>query len=109
MRLKAQGYIYLAGIFACLAAAWLLLGADFSAFFKWYLALFFVGLGFYPLTSYLFSNFSDQGWIFSKTIGTALSGYIVWLLSSVEILQFTNRRCLVLMLICAGVCWVSFV
>ena len=109
MKLKTQGWIYLAGIFAVLAAAIPLLGSDFSVFFRWYLAIFCIGLGFYPLTSYLFSNFSDHGWIFSKTIGIAFSGYIVWLLSIVGLLQFTNRRCLVIMLICAGVCWVLFV
>lgn len=108
MKLRKSGYIYLAGIIATLAAAGALLGSDFPVFFRWYMMLLLVGAGFYPLTSVLFSNFSDHGWPFSKTIGIAIAGYVMWLFNLAGYVQFTNRRVIVITLICCGACWIFF-
>lgn len=53
-----------------------------------------------PLTSRLFSKFEDGGWIFSKSIGIFLSGYLMWVLSSIKVLRFTNLNCQIILMIC---------
>jgi uncharacterized membrane protein len=108
MKLKKSEIIYMAGIILALAAARPLLGTDFPAFLRWYLMLLLMGAGFYPLTSVLFGNFSDHGWVFSKTIGIAIGGYLVWVFSVTRLVQFTNRRAIVITMIAAGVCWTFF-
>jgi len=66
---------------------------DFTAFIKWWFALFVIGAGFMPLTAYMFKNFRDKGWLFSKTIALATSGWLVWYLSSFHIIKFTLSNC----------------
>lgn len=51
------------------------------AFLIWYLVVTVIGIGFMPLTNRLFSRFRDGGWIFAKSIGIFLSGYVMWVLS----------------------------
>uniref|UniRef100_I5ARB6 Uncharacterized membrane protein (DUF2298) n=1 Tax=Eubacterium cellulosolvens (strain ATCC 43171 / JCM 9499 / 6) TaxID=633697 RepID=I5ARB6_EUBC6 len=87
---------------------WVLLGADFPAFLRWYLVILAVGIGFYPLSSVMFSGFSDKGWVFAKTIGIALSGFVVWLLGCIGVMSFTNAKCIIVTLILIGVCWGIF-
>ncbi len=108
MQIKKKGIVFLAGILILSGIGFLLLGTDAPAFFRWYLILIVAGIGFYPLTSILFKSFSDGGWLFSKIIGIALCGYVVWLLSGFHVIQFTNRRSIVVTLILIGVCWISF-
>lgn len=44
-----------------------------------------------PLTSLIFNNFIDKGYIFSKVLGLLLSSYLVWLLSSLRLLPFSTQ------------------
>ncbi|MGB9637213.1 MAG: DUF2298 domain-containing protein [Microgenomates group bacterium] len=62
--------------------------ADFGYIFIWWLVIFAFGLIFFPLTRKIFSNFFDQGYLFSKVIGLAVSSYLVWFLASLKILPF---------------------
>ncbi len=68
---------------------------DFTAFLKWWFALLVIGIGFMPLTAYMFKNFRDKGWLFSKTIALAASGWLVWYLSSFKIIKFTVANCFI--------------
>ncbi len=77
-----------------------LLQKDSGPFLIWWLMLFILGCSFMPLTSILFPGFQDKGWIFSKVIAIAVSGYITWLLVSLHILQFTSAACLLIALAC---------
>ena len=94
---------------ACISAAFFLMGAaDALCFLRWYVGILALGIGFYPLTSIVFRRFTDKGWLFSKTIGLLISGYVVWAMSCSGILAFTNRRALVVTIIAAGFCWTFF-
>ena len=102
-------WISIALFAALLLAAGLLLRADFLPFLRWYIAIFLLGLGFYPLAARLFDGFSDHGWIFSKTIALAVCGYASWLFVTTGLQGFTSRRCLVITLIAFGICWVRHI
>ncbi len=61
---------------------------DFINTLKWYLILILLTISALPITTIIFQNFKDKGYIFSKTIGILLSGYIMWILSSFHIMKF---------------------
>ena len=77
-----------------------LMGQDFTALMRWWAALLLVGLGFMPLTMTMFKRFRDKGWLFSKTIGVAVSAWVVWFLSSAHIVRFTVGNCFILTAVC---------
>ena len=94
---------------ACISAAFFLMGTeDALCFLRWYTGILALGIGFYPLTSIVFRRFTDKGWLFSKTIGLLIGGYVVWAMGCSGVLAFTNRRALVVTLIAAGLCWTVF-
>lgn len=66
------------------------MSADIPVIFSWYIALFFLGVVFIPLTRKLFPWFIDQGYPFSKIVGVLMCGYSVWLLGSLSILPFSR-------------------
>lgn len=70
--------------------AFMLLGSDFIEFIRWWLAILVVGLIFMPLGSKVFSRLHDYGYLFTKVLGISITGYILWLLNSIEILKFTS-------------------
>ncbi len=61
---------------------------DVSFAIQWWLVLAFLGLSFLPLTLFIFYNFFDRGYIFSKIISLLLLSYSVWLLGSLKLLSF---------------------
>lgn len=73
---------------------------DLLVFLRWWLTILIIGISFMPLTSLIFDSFNDKGYLFSKTIGIAISGYILWLLSSFHILKFSGISALLILLIC---------
>lgn len=77
-----------------------LLKGDFRFFMMWWFALFALGIIFLPISNLMFEHFQDKGYMFSKTIGLAISGYLMWLLSSLKILKFTSISCIVVVFLC---------
>jgi len=77
----------LAGIF--------LLGEDMLPFLQWWFAVFCLGIIFMPLSGLLFNRLYDRGYLFSKTMGIAISGYIMWMLSALKIMRFTTASCII--------------
>ncbi|MBH1939706.1 hypothetical protein I5677_02210 [Mobilitalea sibirica] len=71
-----------------------LLAADFTAFLQWWFVILGLGIIFLPLTNLIFQTFRDKGYLFSKTIGIAVTGYIMWLLASLRLLKFTTVSCI---------------
>src|SRR3989344_3039605 len=57
---------------------------------QWWFVWFILGIAFLPLTTIIFSNFFDRGYIFSKILGLLLLSYTVWFLSSLKILPFAS-------------------
>lgn len=76
-----------------------LLKGDFIAFLQWWVTIAYIGVIFMPLTTLIFRKFHDRGYLFSKSIGIALVGYLMWFLSSVRILKFTFVSCMVCVII----------
>jgi len=76
---------------------------DFFQYLKWWLVLFILGFAFIPITGVIFKSFDTKGYIFSKVIGLAVSGYIVWMLGSLRLLPFTAWVCFLVIVVCLGI------
>lgn len=85
-----------------------LLKGDVWTFWTWWLLAALMGLAAMPVTGQLFSRFDDKGWIFSKVLAIAVTGYLTWLLVSVKLLPFTAVACIGVTVVCAGVCFFLF-
>jgi len=66
--------------------------SDIFIVIKWWIMLFAIGIAFLPLTSLIFSNFFDKGYIFSKIIGIAFISYAVFILGFLKILPFETQK-----------------
>lgn len=75
---------------------------DFLPFVRWFVMLAVVGVCFYPLAACLFRKFSDKGYFFGKVLGIVISGWLVWLLSSIHLVKFTMAGCYVILGLCAA-------
>ena len=82
--MKRSGNVYLKGALLVLAFSavaaygYTAMGKeDMTAFLMWWLTLLVLGIGFMPLTMVVFRKFKDKGWLFSKTIGLAISGWLM--------------------------------
>lgn len=95
MKIVKYRYILLA-----LAAAALLLRKDVLSYAVWWLSILALGWIFLPVTSLLFKNFQNKGYIFAKSIGLAVSGYLLWFLASFQILPFTAWAAYLVLLLC---------
>ncbi len=80
---------------------WLLKG-DFIFFLQWWLAIFILGIIFMPTASVLFKSFHDKGYIFSKTLGIGVAGFIMWLAASFHIMKF-NTASVILSVVFAAI------
>ena len=68
---------------------WMLRG-DYVPFLQWWVTVVGIGIVFLPFTAILFANFHDKGYLFSKAIGIAVTGYLMWLFSSLHIMKFNT-------------------
>lgn len=83
-----------------LVTAHKLFGEEFRLFAGWWFTIFVLGSVFMPLSIVVFGKFSDCGWMFSKVIAIAVTGWMVWYLSSLKILKFTRTGCFVIIAVC---------
>ena len=90
---------------ALTASSAVVLHDDFLPFFKWCIAAILLGAAAWPLSARLFSGFRDRGWMFSKIIGLAIPGFIVWVLTCFNITKFTASTSIFVVIIFAAVCW----
>lgn len=72
-----------------------LLGEDMLPFMQWWFVILVLGIIYMPLSALLFSKLSDKGFLFSKTIGIAVSGYLMWILSALRIMKFNTLSCFI--------------
>ena len=73
---------------------------ELTPIMQWWATLLVLGIGFFPLSAYMFRKFSDKGYIFGKVLGLVVSGWLVWACSSLHIVKFTGAGCFVLPAIC---------
>lgn len=81
--------IFLICCLAVLASAFVLLRGDATSFLVWWFFVLILGILFFPLSSRLFRSFSDKGWGFSKVLGIAASGYVMFVFCRAGIMPFT--------------------
>ncbi len=98
--------LYGIGMVALIGVTLPLLGSDNVPFLKWWMMALLMGIGFYPLTRLFFSPLEDQGWIFSKVLGVALSGFLTWVLVCSGLAKFTQPLVLVVTLAAMALCWI---
>jgi YYY domain-containing protein len=87
-------------IFAAVLIAALLLKKDCLSYLVWWMTLLALGWIFFPVTAVLFKNFQNKGYVFSKAIGLAVSGYLLWVFSSFQILPFTAWAAYLVLALC---------
>ncbi|MDF2906978.1 MAG: putative rane protein [Herbinix sp.] len=102
--MKKVTYSILA-IILLLVGKWMLQG-DYISFLQWWAAVAGIGIIFIPVTTMLFASFHDKGYLFSKAIGIAVTGYLMWLFSSLHLMKFTTASsiiCIMISLILNGI------
>ncbi|HBF40133.1 MAG TPA: hypothetical protein DDW50_22855 [Firmicutes bacterium] len=75
----------------------------FTSFFLWWFYIFLIGFIFLPLTVKIFSRFYDKGYLFAKTIGIAITAYLVWLFSSLRLIPFLRISIFGILLFTLGI------
>lgn len=97
-----QSIFLMFGYLGILVVGRMLLKEEFLDVLSWWFALVMLGVSCLPLTNLLFHGFHDGGFIFSKAIGLAVSGWLLWALSSLHILKFTRTNTIIVTaLVCA--------
>lgn len=79
---------------------------EFGYVLIWWAVILVLGLMLFPLSSVVFSSFTDKGYLFSKALGIAVSSYAVWFLSCLKIARIDALGCWSVVLGCGLV--VSF-
>ncbi len=90
----AKKIVYGLAYILVIVLAFLLLKDDVKEFLQWWIALLMIGLTVLPMTVIMFRGFHDQGYLFAKPIGLALSGYLLWVISSLKLMRFTTVNCI---------------
>lgn len=77
-----------------------LLKGDTLSFLTWWMLMLLLGVGFLPVAGTLFGSFRDKGWIFSKALGVAVCGYLLWVLCVAGVIPFTKGACVAVTALC---------
>ncbi len=94
-----QSIFLMFGYLGVLVIGQMLLKEEYGQVLRWWLTLVLLGASCMPLANLLFSGFHDGGFMFAKAIGLALSGWLLWALSSLHILKFTRTNCIIAVVI----------
>ena len=76
------------------ALSGILLKGDVWTFWTWYLLAAVLGFLGMSVTGRMFRRFDDKGWVFSKVLSIAVTGFVTWLLVTAGILPFTTATCI---------------
>lgn len=72
-----------------------LTGRTLPAVAVWIILLIVLQAAGFPIAARLFPRFPDLGWGFARLISLLLSGYVVWILASLELISFRAVWCAV--------------
>ena len=81
-----------------------LLKDDIWTFLTWWLMALLMGMIAMPVSGRLFRSFEDKGWLFSKVLAIAITGFLTWFLIAGKVLKFTNAACIGVSVICGMSC-----
>lgn len=96
------------GALLLVGAAFGFLKGDVWVFLTWWLLALLMGMVAMPLTGKLFAGFDDKGWVFSKVVAIAVTGFLTWFLVSVKLLPFTTVTCVGVTVVCGIFCFFLF-
>lgn len=65
-----------------------------SETFTWYIYLFILGIGFFPICRLIFHNWRDQGYAFSKVFALLFISYIAFFGGTIHLIPFTRTALL---------------
>lgn len=85
-----------------------LLKGDVISFWTWWLMAGLFGMLGMPLTGMLFKEFDDKGWVFSKVLSIAISGFLTWLIVTLEIFEFKTLTCVMVCIFLAEISLLTF-
>ena len=85
-------------ILICIFSYKYLFALDTNYILSWWLTLLCLGISFMPLSIIIFNKFHDNGWIFSKVLGIAFCGWLMWLTASLEIIKFNRANCILIVI-----------
>ena len=94
-----QSIFLMFGYLGILVIGRVLLKSEFTEVMQWWFTLVLLGVSCLPLTNLLFSGFHDGGFMFAKAIGLAVSGWLLWALSSLHILKFTRSNTILVLIL----------
>lgn len=77
---------------------------DLISILHWWFVLLIVGLTFFPVLSIFFERFIDNGYIFSKLIGTAVISYVLFLLGIFHLISFAKIDSFIFLIIILSAC-----
>lgn len=98
--------VLLAAALAGLSA--FLLKGDVWTFWTWWLLAFLMGMLAMPVTGLLFVGIEDKGWMFSKVLAVAVTGFATWFLVVIKLLKFTAGSCIGVCVLCALLCGILY-
>lgn len=75
------------------------------ALLVWLLLLIILQVVGWPLASLAFGRFADGGWGFSRLLAIMLSGYLVWIAASIEVISFRAIWCALALVLVALLGW----
>lgn len=106
MRLKKiqKTVIKAAPAAALIGLSFYLLKGDVWTFLTWWLLAGVMGIVAMPVTGRLFGEFDDKGWMFSKIVAVAVTGFLTWFLVAVRLLKFTSSVCVGVTVVCGLLC-----
>lgn len=89
---------------ALIGLSFYLLKGDVWTFLTWWLLAGVMGIVAMPVTGRLFGEFDDKGWMFSKIVAVAVTGFLTWFLVAVRLLEFTSSVCVGVTVVCGLLC-----
>ena len=85
-----------------------LLKGDVWTFWTWYLLAAVLGFLGMSVTGRMFRRFDDKGWVFSKVLSIAVTGFVTWLLITAGILPFTTATCIGVTVACGALALIFY-
>ncbi len=93
---------------AVLFVSVLTLRTDIIEFLKWWFVFFVFSTITLPITTAVFKNFFDKGYVFGKTLGLLFSALVLWQLSHFKLVEFSFFGCLLSVGFVFAICFLSF-
>ncbi len=75
---------------------------------KWWVGLFVMGMGAWPVTAILFRDWTNKGYLLAKIVGLLMVGYIVWLGGMLKIVPFSFETLVVIFVGLSVIGWKKF-